>query len=471
MRTIRMLLLSLLAGVPAGAEEFIKLKLSPEWSFYSAPVETFDEAEPAKLTSAPETFGAAKRETVTFRDGRFRRTGRPGKVPAVVVNEFTSDTAGWMLLHCGAAFYRMKVALNGKELLHDRTSNSRSRFGIPGTHDVPLPVKKGRNVLAIAFLGPELAVGEGDPAIWRATLPTRENFARIRYAEPGTYDREVEETIIRNGVDRIPAPEFGKFRKQAEMNAARREKWYRQYPVLELYDRAIDKLLREIPATKVERGIVVWHLYNMGHVIKTPECCFGIDIYHRQAVKLVPLLDFALVSHNHGDHYDPVFCDAMTAAGKPVIANFLPKGAEKNPPAGRKIKDVTLEFEKADHNESLPDFIMCSRITCGRGPHAPVIYQTGDSCNAKQLHPSGPIDIHILHPRVGLSVPEAAELLHPREIWFSHLHEMGHCIPSPWRPVDFVEVGWDKEQIEKRGDKVLCRYPIWGEKFVIDYDE
>ena len=68
-------------------------------------------------------------------------------------------------------------------------------------------------------------------------------------------------------------------------------------------------------------------------------------------------------------------------------------------------------------------------------------------------------------------MPEAAALLHPREIWFSHLHEMGHCIPSPWRPVDFVEVGWDKEQIEKRGDKVLCRYPIWGEKFVIDYDE
>ena len=141
MRTIRMLLLSLLAGVPAGAEEFLKLNLSPEWSFYSAPYETFDEVDPAKLTSAPESFGAAKRETVTFRNGRFCRTGRPAKVPGVVVNEFTSDKAGWMLLRCGSSVFRMKVALNGKQLLHVRTSNSRSRFGIPGTHDVPLPVK------------------------------------------------------------------------------------------------------------------------------------------------------------------------------------------------------------------------------------------------------------------------------------------------------------------------------------------
>ena len=456
-----------LSGIVLAAKDFIALDLSPEWSYYSATAKSFEEADPTALTSAVESFNGIQREKVHFKKGVFRRQDRRPPIPSILVNEFVAKTDGTMLLHCGASVFRMKIALNGREILNVRTSNSCRRFGRPGTHDVPLEVKKGKNVLTIVYLGGEIAVTEGDPEIWRATLPTRSNFAGIRYAKPGTVEREIEETLIRNGVDGMTAPVFSKFGHAGDWPGSELEAMYDQYPVLEFYDRSMQKILKEIPETTVKKGIAVWHIYNMGYVVKTPESCFGIDVHHRLAAKLVPLLDFAMVSHKHGDHYDAAFCRAMDAAGKPVIANFLPEGGAVNPPAARWIKDVYLEFEATDHNAKLPNFIMCSRITCGRGKDAPVLYQTGDSCSPKQMHPSGRIDIHMLHPRVGLSVPEAAGLLRPREIWFSHMLEMGHCAPSIWRPVDYAEVYWDRDEIVKRGYDTKCRYPFWGEKFYI----
>ena len=94
-------------------------------------------------------------------------------------------------------------------------------------------------------------------------------------------------------------------------------------PALKFYDQSIDRLLQDIPATTVAPGtVVIWYLYNMGFVIKTPDTCFGIDIHHRQAVKLEPLLDFIATTHNHNDHYNLPLLRAMTAKGKLVISNM-----------------------------------------------------------------------------------------------------------------------------------------------------
>ena len=269
----------------------------------------------------------------------------------------------------------------------------------------------------------------------------------------------------------MTATVFKEFRVAHDLQGEDLEKVYDQYPVLEFYDRAFLKILKEVQKTKVKSGIAVWMIYNMGYVVKTPESCFGIDVYHRLGAKLVPYLDFALISHAHRDHYDPPFYQAMIDAGKPVISNFLPENKTEtkalNPPRGRTIKDVKLEFHASDHNAKLRNFIMCSRITCGRGKDAVVIYHTGDTGFTKQLKPTGKVDIHILHPKVGLSVPEAAPLIKPREIWFSHLLEMGHCFPSIWRPVEYAEGHKDARFIKKRGDKIKFRHPLWGEKFLI----
>ena len=84
-------------------------------------------------------------------------------------------------------------------------------------------------------------------------------------------------------------------------------------------DAAFDKVLKEVRETVVTDKPAIWLVYNMGVVVKTKESCFSIDLQHRRAPEIAPLLDFALITHNHGDHFTEEFYRAMDDAGKTVI--------------------------------------------------------------------------------------------------------------------------------------------------------
>ncbi len=452
----------------AAALPALPLALNEKWSFCEIPSATWETINVADLSF----LAKAKKEMVSLPGGVFSRETKEGK-PVLLINEFDAPSGGTMYLRCGVNCSYMQVGLNGKMIFDERTASAFSAGCGNGSHILPLAVKKGRNVLIVKFFGSTQGSPDGklrylfafagaDEAQYRQELPTRENFAAV-----GKVDRHVAERIIRNGVDRMTATDFAKFNRPHHFSAADLERCYQHYPILEFYDRALEKILREVPETKVDHGAVVWHLYNMGYVVKTPGCCFGIDICHRRAEELAPLLDFILVTHNHNDHYNLALLKAMAKAKKPVISNFYPAKGYQAPPEHLTISDVTIDSERCDHNATLKKFVSAYRIQCGRTDDAPVIYHTGDSCDPRQLHPSGRVDIHILHPRIGLSVPEAAKLLSPREIWFSHLLEMGHCKPGIYRPVDWCAAYLDMEMMKKQGIEVSCRCPMWGEKIVI----
>lgn len=75
------------------------------------------------------------------------------------------------------------------------------------------------------------------------------------------------------------------------------------------------------------------------------------------------------------------------------------------------------------------------------------------------------MDIFIVHPRVGLDVPTAVRKFRPCWTFFSHMQEMGHCQPCPWRPVNFRELEeYDIPFIAREGLHSLI--PLWGEKIV-----
>ncbi|MBO5762567.1 MAG: hypothetical protein J6R85_01725 [Lentisphaeria bacterium] len=244
MKKFLLLLAAFFCAAGLMAQEFIPLKLSPEWSYYHNPVEKYDDWDPSAVTAVTETLGTAKREIVKLKpNGCFLHHNKPGWTTGVLVNEFESDRAGNMLLHCGASAFRMKIAINGKMLFESRLSSSGGCFGKRGSHDLVLPVQKGKNVLAISFLGAEFAVNEGNPEIYKATLPTREHFKSIRYSAFGSRARVLEQVILRNGVDQITIPIFKKLAHHPELSAEETEKIYQEYPVLEFYDKALDKIL------------------------------------------------------------------------------------------------------------------------------------------------------------------------------------------------------------------------------------
>ena len=52
--------------------------------------------------------------------------------------------------------------------------------------------------------------------------------------------------------------------------------------VLYFYRQAFNKVRREVRSTKVAEGtVVLWNVYNMGYIVKTPTHTFGIDVAYR----------------------------------------------------------------------------------------------------------------------------------------------------------------------------------------------
>ena len=93
---------------------------------------------------------------------------------------------------------------------------------------------------------------------------------------------------------------------------------------LERLEAAFDKVMREVKETVVTGDApAVWSVYNMGYVVKTREATFSIDLVHRRAGEFAPMLDFALVTHNHSDHWSRDLYAPMNGAGKTVVSNFL----------------------------------------------------------------------------------------------------------------------------------------------------
>lgn len=236
--------------------------------------------------------------------------------------------------------------------------------------------------------------------------------------------------------------------------------------LLRFYDLAFEKVLRELAETTPAPGsVVLWHLYNLGYVVKTPSACFAADIHHRMAEKLLPFLDFIIVTHNHDDHYNLALLNKMTEAEKPVVSNFFPnpfytKASEwtYSMPGG-----ITLRCGEADHNSRLRKFTMPVELICPTGDTACVIYSSGDCYSHECLAPkSEAVDIYIIHPRCGMKPIEGVKKVNARLTLVSHLLEMSHEIDLYRWPYAF---GREVAESLQKINREAC-FPVWGQKIV-----
>ena len=282
--------------------------------------------------------------------------------------------------------------------------------------------------------------------------------------------RRIEaQKVIQAALDRVTPKEYIRFyQKGAGWTPEKLARIYAGHPAFYWYDAAFEKVLREVREEPVAPGEVkLWLVYNMGYVVKTPTHCFSIDLHHRRAAELVPYLEFALVTHNHVDHYTYAFLEKMDQAGKKVYSAFWPSlgGYSKEPEREiRLADDLTVIAFECDHNRRLPRFMTPFEIVCKTGNDTCVIFHSGDSCNAKQLHPrSGKVDFHIVHPRVGLDVRESArDTVKPDVTLISHLQELHHPFDK-WR-WSFADGYEEAEKVRSVGKNAYV--PMWGEKIV-----
>lgn len=229
--------------------------------------------------------------------------------------------------------------------------------------------------------------------------------------------------------------------------------------ILGYYKQALDRVVKEVSETQVEQGkVLLWHLYNMGYVVKTPSHCFGIDLKHKDAAKLVPYIEFLCITHKHSDHYSDEMNDAMKVAGKPVYSNFL-DNAEKIT-GSKKIKPasgIEMSVSQADHSAELKNFCVTYSINCGADAGNKIIYHIGDTYNATQLVACNP-DIFIVHGGINMNFTQAFNKVNPKVTLISHIDELSHAIDNYRWPFSkaFSRVSeWSPR---------VSYIPVWGEK-------
>ena len=253
---------------------------------------------------------------------------------------------------------------------------------------------------------------------------------------------------------------------------------YKQYMVdgdtrglksLENLEAAFERVLREVRETKVGDVPAVWSVYNMGYVVKTRESLFSIDLVHRRALEFAPLLDFALITHNHDDHYTEEFYSAMDGAGKTVVSNFKDNYGGyrgKNGYGGGftrankmfAFKDVEIRTSLTDHNGYLVDFTTAFEIKVGDF----VIYHSGDCANVEKLNPTRTPDLWFVHPYCGMKTEDGVAKFHPKLTAIAHLNELGHA-RDRWRWT-YQDGYRAKAAAEKAGGKAIV--PLWGDRIV-----
>jgi hypothetical protein len=246
-------------------------------------------------------------------------------------------------------------------------------------------------------------------------------------------------------------------------------------PALTCYRMAFDRVLDGIKTEQVEDGTVkIWMLYNMGYVVKTPSGCFGIDIYHRWAKKLVPYLDFLCITHNHQDHYSKDLMDAMFDANKPVLSNYYKKETgysytsttNKNYAIGK----FSIRTAITDHNNTNEgkNFVMVFRIDCGDDTGNFTLLHVGDSDYKTTQYTNVQGAVNLLIPRYAPNALTENNILgtgagqvSPDYVLLSHILELSH--------EDVEGSRWSIDLALERASKINCEktyVPMWGEKLV-----
>lgn len=249
-----------------------------------------------------------------------------------------------------------------------------------------------------------------------------------------------------------------------------------QFAALKRLDAAFEKAVSEARREKVGDVPAIWLVYNMGLLVKTRETFFSVDLCHRLAPTLAKELDFALITHNHNDHYTRAFYRAMDGeAHKTVVNNFeCNYGARSNPYHNGKpsefgggftrggktfrFRDVSIRTSATDHSDYLIGFTMPFEITVGGF----TLFHTGDTSRVEQLNPTRRPDLWVVHPRVGLSVAEGVKRFEPKTTVIAHLNEFTH-------PKDKYRWTWADGQEERAKVKAVggkAVVPVWGERLV-----
>ncbi|MFA5329731.1 MAG: MBL fold metallo-hydrolase [Prolixibacteraceae bacterium] len=103
-------------------------------------------------------------------------------------------------------------------------------------------------------------------------------------------------------------------------------------PVQQFFHARIDQVIQELKQTKVEKGVRIWKIYDMGFIARTKTVTLAFDLVNGSTSespdfamnedemdRMVRQCDALLISHRHEDHADIQMAQKFIDLGLPVL--------------------------------------------------------------------------------------------------------------------------------------------------------
>ena len=266
-------------------------------------------------------------------------------------------------------------------------------------------------------------------------------------------------------------------------------------PVQQFFREQVDRVIKELETTRVEKGVRIWKVYNMGFIARTKTVTIAFDLVTgitssspdfamsaEQVNRLAKQCDVLLISHRHFDHADKAMAQRFIDNGLPVVApaqawandsihkriNHMQRVAEKTQKLklGNKTIDIIVypghQMQAIDNNVYL--------VTT---PEGITLAHTGDELNENEFMIDYDwIDQVAKHHKVDVLMPNAWTMdilrvtkgFNPKLVLPGHEIEMGHTVWDRlpyWGDDQYLELTYEK--LKKSSYPVLVM--VWGESY------
>ena len=282
--------------------------------------------------------------------------------------------------------------------------------------------------------------------------------------------------LLQAAADDLSAEEYRTYRAVWDREVAASA--FEEDGLLYYIHKAVEHTVESVRTTRVERGLALWYVYNMGYVFKTSQTTFGIDLHARGIEELARHLDLLLITHNHEDHYSARLAEAMVDLAKPVVTMApgipgIPGTIDVETPTVLDFAPLRVRVTIGDHHWSweppCTDDVLKYEINTDTEGDGLVIYHTGAATNPGKASPIEHVDILVakfldsfVSGGGSAYTPDLIRKLDPELTIISHILELGH-LPTPgarWS-LDLA-----LKQVARFFPESRCCVLSWGQRYL-----
>ena len=240
-------------------------------------------------------------------------------------------------------------------------------------------------------------------------------------------------------------------------------------PVKEFFHSRISWIIGDLERTKVEKGAIIWKVYNMGFIVRTKSATIAFDLVtgasseskgftmsSDELGRLVRQCDVLFISHMHRDHAEKDVAELFLSQGKPVVA------------PDQVWKDEKI-YKKITHLQRIAD--MNQKLGLPGGRTLNIVIYPGHQMSATDVNVSlvtTPEGITFAH--LGDQINEGKFMID--FTWIDNVarnHNVDFMMPNCWtNDIDRIVRGFNPGLVFpghelELGHSVWDRVPFWGD--------